>query len=239
MAWTLSRGQQKLIIDDVISVSIDDGRADFTELQVQILRAIAKHPGLVRRRDVAVILEDNNISAERVTKAIAEVRQKLGEHGIFDLIETVHGSGYRLGGAWSVVSDESNISPLLKKTLELGMFCDELIKFVERSSFLETHVGVQMVSVDRKFVNDSFEKYYGICSSLMGLASGLDGGNSSLVVLLKKQLFTLMSYAICWRIGTRYEEQQWKAEFRNEVLAHRDIICEMVELISRKKSGGR
>ena len=68
-----------------------------TALEMRILRAMARRPGLVLTRTQIIDAsqgEGVGVTDRSVDVHVASLRRKLGEHG--DLIETVRGVGYRL-----------------------------------------------------------------------------------------------------------------------------------------------
>ncbi|MEM6665444.1 MAG: response regulator [Pseudomonadota bacterium] len=83
-----------------ISVSMDGTTVDLTRLEFNILSVLIARPRMVFSR--ASILEqayDDNIhvSDRTIDSHIRNVRSKFAAHGCMDVIETVHGTGFRMG----------------------------------------------------------------------------------------------------------------------------------------------
>lgn len=92
---SLRRGE--LVIDpDYHQVTVAGGQVALTVLELRILQALARRPGLVMTRRQLVSSsqgEGIGVTDRSVDVHIVSLRRKLGEHG--SLIETVHGVGYR------------------------------------------------------------------------------------------------------------------------------------------------
>lgn len=158
-----------------------------------------------------------------VQKYIHGLRQDLALAGLkMDVLKNIRSVGYRLAEGWKAESTRSTKTIASEELYEIRNLVNRCIEHVDSRRIEINAGGLMYLDRDSGFATENMVLLDRISWQLIHSLSEPELIPD--ILDIKRDLYTLMSYAIFSRVGHRLNEVEWRQDYRQEIRKiYRDI----------------